>query len=311
MAGRGFQHIGNPEDPKELRKLNDQLYMLWHKVLGRIEGADIDLENFSIDLGDIDGGTLTLGGAEGGSIQIRDGAGVSIGELGEDGIQIDADRLVVKNDTDYEVSLIGERNFCGDHSFECVAHEGTEDGTHHDFAMSAPSAGQDRWEIDAGTPRVLDDAAGSDTSQRYAWFGKQAVACNSANSVRYIARIDAARNTYTVSVHAWPHYSRNAQHIAVHAQIEAVWLDAGLSVVQTESTVQQTLTSYFSPGTSGRIYCGCRFSHTYARPDTARYMEIKLFSPGSGEWVCFDGVQIVSGDRMALYQPEDGLWHTM
>ena len=310
MAGRGFQKIGDLADAKELRKLNDQLYLLWYKVLGRIEGKDIDSEKFNLELSFLEGGTMSVGGTAGGVVQIKDASGVSIGEINRDGVWINEDKLAVRNQTDHDYRLIGERNFCGDHSFEHIAHDGVENGTHRDFGMTTPAAGNDRWEIEGGSPRILDDAVCSDMSQRYAWFGNQAVVCSGDNRVSYVTRVDAARNTYAVSVHAWPHYSRNGGGALVRARMGIVWLDAGIQPIG-EILVTQELTGHFSPGTSGRIYHGCRLSETIVRPDTARYVKIRLLSPTASEWVCYDGMQIAASDRMLVYQPEDGLWHTM
>ena len=309
MAGRGFQKIGSLDDAKELRKLNDQLYLLWYKVLGRIEGKDIDTEKFSLELSFVEGGTMSVGGSAGGVIQIKDASGVSIGGMNKDGIWIDEDKLAIRNKGDHDFCLIGERNFCGDHSFEYVAHDGAENGTHHDFGMTAPVAGNDRWEIMGGSPRVLDDAVCSDISQRYAWFGDKAAVCNSDNRICYTTRVDAARNTYTVSVHAWPHYSRNTGNALIRARMGIIWLGADNQPIGEQVLMTQELAGRFSPGTSGRIYHGCRFSTAVERPDTARYMKIRLLSPTASEWVCYDGMQVASGDRMLVYQPEDGLWH--
>lgn len=173
--------------------------------------------------------------------------------------------------------------------------------------MSAPVAGRDRWEIDGGAPRVLDDESSSDMSQRYVWFGSRCVACNADNRVRYTTRVDASRNDYTVSVHAWPHFSRNSGGARVRAVVGAGWLDQNGAAIGDETLAVQELTDRFAPGTGGRIYHGCRFSVTLPRPDTARYIRVRLLS-SAAEWVCYDGVQIAAGDRMLVYQPEDGLW---
>lgn len=308
MAGRGFQKIGNTADAKELRKLNDQLYLLWYKVLGRIEDKDIDMENFNLELSFAEGGTMTVGGTADGVMQIKDASGITIGELNSDGLWINEDKLAVRNGSE-DYCLIGERNFCRDHAFEYVFHGGTEDGAHHDFSMTAPAAGHDRWEIDGGSPRVLDDGVCSDISQRYVWFGNKAVVCNSDNRVSYTTRVDAARNTYVVSAHAWPHFSRNAGGALIRARIGIAWLDAGGVAIGEEELATRELTGHFSPGTSGRIYHGCRFSHAMARPDTARYVKIRLLSPSVSEWVCYDGIQIASGEKMLIYRSEDGCWH--
>jgi|GEM_PF-6569142 len=307
MAGRGFQKIGSLADAKELRKLNDQLYLLWYKVLGRIEDKDIDTDNFSLELNFAEGGTLTVGGTAGGILRIQNAAGVTIGELNGDGLWIDEDRLAVRGGVE-DCLLMGERNFCGDHAFEDVDHGSTEDGTHHDFLMSAPAPGNDRWEIDSGAPRVLDDGVCSDSSQRYVWFGNQAVACSGDHRVSYTTRVDAARNTYAVSLHAWPHYSRNAGGALVRARLGIGWLDGGGAAIGTEAVITRELTGHFAPGTSGRIYHGCRFSATVPRPDTARFIQIRLLSPAASEWVCYDGVQIAPGEKMQMYRPEDGCW---
>lgn len=285
------------------------MYLLWYKVLGRIEGKDIDSENFNLELDFLEGGTMLVGGTAGGVIQIKDASGISIGELSRDGLWINEDRLAVRNETDAEFCLIGERNFCGDHSFEYVSHGSAEDGTHHDFGMTAPAVGDDRWEIDGGGPRVLDDGICSDISQRYVWFGNKAVVCNSDNRISYTTRVDAARNTYTVSLHTWPHFSRNAGGALIRARMGVAWLDANRVTIGDEVLVSRELISHFSPGTSGRIYHGCRFSEVVVRPDTARYMKIRLLSPTVSEWVCYDGIQIAPGDKMLMYRPEDGCWH--
>lgn len=303
----GWKPFRNLTDSFELKRFNDTLHQMYRRLYGGIGTNDINLGDLIIPLNNLLGGTLVLGSDEASLISLLSAGDVTIAQIANAGIWIDGNKLTVKHPSGgQEMYLHGTRNFCLDHSFEVAEHGASEDGTHHDFVFTDPVASTvHQWEIDAGAPRMFDDYGAAYTNLVYVLFGGQAAAVNSANSLKYTAPIDGSRSDYTVSVFAWPHPTRGTT--TMQARIGVQYLDGAGAGIDSETVTTVTLTTSWSAlSGDGRIQNRYRVSSHVPRPSGGQFIRVRLLSPGTSQWICYDGVQIAPCDKMCPYVPEDG-----
>lgn len=305
----GFKQFRDLSNAFELKRFNDMLQDMYRKIYGGLGSENINWSDVTVPFANVAGGTLVVGSGEDSDLSVMNAADAAIAQMTNEGIWADGNKLRIKHPQgNEEMYLHGTRNLCLDHSFEMAEHGVTEDATHHDFVFIDPAVGGvHQWEIDAGAPKVFDDYSASYSDLVYVLFGGQSAAVNSANSLKYVCPIDGGRADYTVSVFAWPHPSRGTS--TMQARIGFQYLDDTMTPIDTETLTTVTLTTSWSVlSGDGRIQNIYRVQSCIARPSNGQFIRVRLLSPGTSQWICYDGMQIAPYDKMCPYVPEDGAW---
>lgn len=194
-------------------------------------------------------------------------------------------------------------NLLRDHSFENLQTTGSADN-YGTFAIDTSYLGNYYWWNVVGSPRVLSDYYTADPSPE-AFFGYQAAVVNNTNYLWQQSGIPAiyAMLPFCFSVHAAPRGGNTAgAKLTCTLQIDAI---NGSGVVIGSSVRTFTVSENYSANDEGKWTRG--YVVYKSLPAGTAYVKVSARS-GSAEWILIDGAQLVPGERMLAYNPENQLW---
>ena len=214
---------------------------------------------------------------------------------GEFGNWVDAGHYVLR-DKGMDMSLMQLPNLIPDHSFECLKATGNIDTTYHDFAIAATSGNWNWFEWNkVGSPRLLSARQTGIIPE--AVFGLQAVVTNSSN---YVAiRVWCKPNTtYYLSGFVARGY-RNSS-----AGTPKLYIS-----FRKDDDTQISITSQtFTPNTG--LFNWKRVGFSFTTPANCTLLYIVPYSTDSN-YIYWDALQLVEGNKPVRYEPEENLWRHM
>ena len=212
---------------------------------------------------------------------------------GEFGNWVDAGHYVLR-DKGMDMSLMQLPNLIPDHSFECLKATGNIDTTYHDFAIATTSGNWFEWNK-VGSPRLLSARQTGIIPE--AVFGLQAVVTNSSN---YVAiRVECKPNTtYYLSGFVARGY-RNSSAGTPRLYI---------SFRKDDDTQISTTSQTFTPNTG--LFNWKRVGFSFTTPTNCTLLYIVPYSTDSN-YIYWDALQLVEGNKPVRYEPEENLWRHM
>lgn len=203
-----------------------------------------------------------------------------------------------------ETIIVAKANMVNDHSFEMLRTTGSIDPTHLDFAFGGDySDNYFEWRA-SGSPRVFSRLKSGEYDPALTPFGFQAAIVNYSNRYEQYVAVWPSK-TYTVSGYAYPHPTRNTSGATVRSFIVVDFYDAALAYI-SQVTSTKTLTTSLNAGSARNDMK--RHMFTFTTPSNAAFVRIGIRGRTDGEWVVWDGIQLVEGDKSTVYNPEDQVW---
>lgn len=281
------------------------IYVPAANIKGKITAEQLQVDSLSAISANL--GTVNVGGNNNvnGRIAILNSSGAEQavmdvnGFLAKTGSTFRIDELGDGSET----IIVAKANMVNDHSFEMLRTTGSIDPKHLDFAFGGDYSGNYfEWRA-SGSPRVFSRLKG-EHDPALTPFGFQAAIVNYSN--RYEQYVAVWPNkTYTVSGYAYPHPTRNTSGATVRSFIVVDFYDAALAYI-SQATSTKTLTTSLNAGSARNDMK--RHMFTFTTPSNAAFVRIGIRGRTDGEWVVWDGIQLVEGDKPTVYNPEDQVW---
>jgi hypothetical protein len=210
---------------------------------------------------------------------------------GEYGFWVDAGHYMLR-DMGIDMSLVQLPNLIPDHSFEYLGYTSDRDQNYHDNAVKITSSINQWYDWEKiGTPRLLR----SDWTQRApVYAGAQCVAMNSSNYLRM--RIHCTANAkYFLSAYVARGF-RNPTSGTPKIYIE--YMTAAQQLITTGTHVF---------GINTGLFDWRRIGTQLTMPANCDHVRITFYSTNSN-YVYWDGLQLVKGDKPVRYEPEESMW---
>lgn len=191
-----------------------------------------------------------------------------------------------------DMSLVQLPNLIPDHSFEYLGYTSDRDQNYHDDAVKITSSINQWYDWEKiGTPRLLR----SDWTQRApVYAGAQCVAMNSSNYLRM--RIHCTANAkYFLSASVARGF-RNPTSGTPKIYIE--YMTAAQQLITTGTHVF---------GINTGLFDWRRIGTQLTMPANCDHVRITFYSTNSN-YVYWDGLQLVKGDKPVRYEPEESMW---
>ncbi|PFQ72430.1 hypothetical protein COK15_28240 [Bacillus cereus] len=221
--------------------------------------------------------------------------------IGKEGVQVtEADFLVKDARTGFTHSMQSQTNLIADHSFELLTTTGS--GLSNEIYMPIDPSYINKNPLDGwmtvGTPYITDGYT-IDTPDDASAYGRKAVRCNTNNYVWTDFRAKGGRH-YTISFHVSKPYHLNS---SASPQVQVEYVKNG-SVISSE------VKNFAQPSTPVGQYV--RYGFTVTAPTTLNHERdnrIRLrFRANNYDFLLYDGIQAVQGDRAVPYDSEDSLF---
>lgn len=242
---------------------------------------------------DIETKTIIAGGFDNtnGLILVRDANSNNVVTIDNDGILVESGSYKIVEDG-IQNTIINLDNKINDHSFEILESSGGVDDTYSDFDFTT-SSNLFMWNK-SGSPRLLTNIGTGLVSE--AKHASQCIVVNSINQVEqgFIAPLSTK---FTISGYVARGYRTTG---SPEARITIEYYDAGATLLSDESFTFDTNAGLFNWGRVAQTFT------TSADEDTA-FALIQVGS-ASADYVYWDGIQLVVGDKPCIYSPETQLW---
>ena len=237
--------------------------------------------------------TLTAGGSnnEDGLIIVKDASSNDVVTIDSDGILVESGSYKLIEDG-IENTIINLDNKINDNSFEILPSSGGIDATYLDFNFTT-SGNFYMWEK-VSNPRLMTNiGTGFSSDSKH---GSQCIVVNSTNKIRQ-GFIFPFSTQYTISGYVAEGY-RTTGNPTPRITIEYFNVSDELLETQTiDFTVQDGLLNWK------------RVSGTFTTiADTSTDYVLITLGTSSADYVCWDGMQLVEGDKPCIYSPETQLW---
>lgn len=193
--------------------------------------------------------------------------------------------------------LLNTPNLILDHSFEMLESNGISGNYFHHLVK--PQTDMFGLWTTVGTPRLFTNYFGGSTGENIIPFSEQMVMVNTSNFVKQSISVKKATK-YTVSFHL-----KNAIELATATECEIFFQ------MYTEYGVAIGGTTYarFPMPTNDVDNTSVRHAFTFETPNNTSlsYVELGFRTVGSN-WGCYDGIQMVVGDKAVTYNNDDEAW---
>lgn len=288
---------------------------------GTLDASKVTINNLTANR--ITGGTMSADRISGGTINANttniinlkaqniasgtinaDNVEISNGRvtIGKAGVQVtEADFLVKDARTGFTHSMQSQTNLIADHSFELLT-PNTAGNLSEEIYMPIDPSYVNKNSIDGwmtvGSPYITDGYK-IDTPDDASAFGRKAVRCNTNNYVWTDFRVEAGKQ-YTISFHVSKPINMNSTG-APQVQVE---------YVRNGSVVSSEVKNFAQPSTPAGQYV--RYGFTVTAPATLNHEKdnrIRLrFRVNNYDFLLYDGIQAVQGNRAVPYDSEDSLF---
>lgn len=244
----------------------------------------------------IKGGTLTLGGENdvNGVLSIKNADGTEVVKGNEDGLKVDGGSYLI-TDKGMDTSLVQLPNLVPDHSFECLERTGTEHATYHDFEIAPTSGNWFEWNKQ-GSPKL--HSVRNSSFYPEAIFGLQCVVVNRTNYL-YLY-VNCKPNTQYYLSGFTCRSLRNPSTGIPKLDYDCLDIN-GNSIPGGQS---QT----FVPNTG--VFNWKRVGYSLTTPTNCALIRMTVLADDSN-YVCWDAIQLVEGNKPVKYEPEENLWRHM